>query len=376
MKEILDKNQFQSSNLHSDKMFFDISVALTICLAPFLIFLHLLFSENTNVFYFFGLEFIHKYPDNQVFAWSILISLIPFILTVIIFFTTQRIWRYFLLPLLVFLFIATLLVFTNYWEEHKYLFKLEGIIWAFFFIENLLFYDDLIFRKFRIQRFEISRKEIWEEIIYGRYDKLNRSVKDILMKRKFTSLNLYMCKIYYILQILNQKYPGEKKEPKICARGYSISWNDMYKGMSLLLISVLLLIYTLVPSGVEKIDIKLFEIGTFGFNSVQTLVWYALNRIALLILFVWCFIQCYDWWKWSLLSPIIFYSYQLWEIFIKMRIDELQNIVLLSPVLILLVIIHLLSKSIRRQLQAIHYKILIEKELEQRIKEAVNLRSD
>lgn len=353
-------------------MIFDIIVAVVICLAPFLIFLHLPFSENSNMFQFLGIEFIHKYPDNQVFVWSFLISFIPFLIVNIIFVTTRNVWRYFLLPLMVYLFISSLMVFTDYWQEYYYLLELEGLIWALFFLENLFFYDEKIFKKYRVWDFEMSTKDLLEEIIYRRYGKLNKRVTDILKSKNLTSLKLYLCKIYYLQEVLNQRSPEDKNEINVIVSKESPTGYNVLTGILISTFTGLLFAYTIVPTGLEKIDFQQFEIGSFGFETVRTFIWYTLSKISLLLLFTWYLYQCKQWWKWAMLSPIIFYTYQLWEVFIKMNIDELQNVLVLSPIFILLVIIHFHSKSIRSQLQTLYYKEFIKNELEKQIQEAVN----
>lgn len=372
MNKILGNNFFHWKFTSNDKMIFDIIVAVVICLAPFLIFLHLPFSENSNMFQFLGIEFIHKYPDNQVFVWSFLISFIPFLIVNIIFVTTRNVWRYFLLPLMVYLFISSLMVFTDYWQEYYYLLELEGLIWALFFLENLFFYDEKIFKKYRVWDFEMSTKDLLEEIIYRRYGKLNKRVTDILKSKNLTSLKLYLCKIYYLQEVLNQRSPEDKNEINVIVSKESPTGYNVLTGILISTFTGLLFAYTIVPTGLEKIDFQQFEIGSFGFETVRTFIWYTLSKISLLLLFTWYLYQCKQWWKWAMLSPIIFYTYQLWEVFIKMNIDELQNVLVLSPIFILLVIIHFHSKSIRSQLQTLYYKEFIKNELEKQIQEAVN----
>ena len=371
MNRILNNNFFHLKFTRNVKMIFDIKVAVAICLAPFLIFLHLPFSENSNMFQFLGLEFIHKYPDNQVFVWSFLISFIPFLIVNIIFVTTRSVWRYFLLPLMVYLFISSLMVFTDSWQEYYYLLEPEGLIWALFFLENLFFYDEKIFKKYRVWDFEMSTKDLLEEIIYERYGKLNKRVIDVFESKNFTSLKLYLCKIYYLQEVLNQKSPEEKKEINVVTLKESTSGSIVFAGILIGVITGLLFAYTIIPTGLDKIDFQQFEIGSFGFETVRTFVWYTLSKISLLLLFTWYLFQCKQWWKWSMLSPIIFYTYQLWEVFIRMSIDELQNILVLSPIFILLIIIHFHSKSIRSHLQTLYYKDLVKYELEKQIQEAV-----
>lgn len=376
MENIYITNYWRNSGLHKSKVFYDIKIALIICLLPFLIFSHLFFSEGSDVFHFLNIGYHHKYADNQVFAWSFLISIIPLLLTLIIYYNTNKGWRYFLIPTLITLFLSSIIVFTNTWEEHYYVLKLEGQIWVLFFLENLFFYDNMIFKKYRMWKLRIYRKELWDEMIYGNYDKLNRKIKEILLSKDLTSLQHYICRIYYMLQILNRKAPGFFFEIPMERSEDRFRKPDLVKGAFVIGITLLLFAHTIVPKNMLTIEFQSFEIGSFGFNSVHTFIWYSSHRLSLLILFLWCFFQSEHWWRWSLLSPIIFYTYQLWELFIRVRIDEIQNIIYLSPILLLIVLIHLISKSIRKQLQTYQYKAMIENELEARIKEAGKLRND
>ena len=213
-------------------------------------------------------------------------------------------------------------------------------------------------------------------MVYGNYGKINRKVKEILLSKELTSLQHYICRIYYILQIINRKTPRYLFEFPMERSEYKFKKPDMRKGLIMIGLTSLLFVHTLVPNNIFSIEILNFEIGSFGFNSVHTFVWYASHRLSLLILFSWCFIQSEQWWRWSLLSPIIFYSYQLWELFIKVRIDEIQNVLYLSPILLLIVLIHFISKSIRKQFQTYQYKVLIENELEAQIEEACKLQNN
>jgi len=305
-----------------------------------------------------------------------LVSVIPFVLALIIYLTTTKWWRYFLLPILTVLFLSSIIVFTNSWEEHNYILKIEGQIWVLFFLENLFFYDYKLFKKQRACTLRIYRKDIWDEMVYGNYGKLNRKVKEILLSKDLTSLHHYICRIYYILQILNRKTPGYLIEIPIDRSEFKFKTPDLGKGVLIIGVTLLLFIHTLVPKNLSTIEFLSFEIGSFGFNSVHTFVWYASHRLALLILFSWCFVHSEQWWRWSLLSPIIFYAYQLWELFIKMRIDEVQNILYLSPILLLIILIHLISQSIRKQYQTYQYRDLIENELEAGIEEAGKIRNN
>ncbi|MGB5821342.1 MAG: hypothetical protein WBG90_17790 [Saonia sp.] len=109
--------------------------------------------------------------------------------------------------------------------------------------------------------------------------------------------------------------------------------------------------YLLIPEGQEVLDFGWFNIGNYGFNDVRIFLWYVYIKLFVLIpLCIW-FITSTNWWRYSLFSPIIIYTYQLWEAVqdeIEL-VDETAYLDALPIILLLLFFLLILSHFIRYQ---------------------------
>jgi len=75
------------------------------------------------------------------------------------------------------------------------------------------------------------------------------------------------------------------------------------------------------------------EIGSNGFNSVETNVWFYSNKLIPLILLICWFFTSKDWWYHILIIPIATYAFQLFElIFSEDSSIDTENIWWLIPV--------------------------------------------
>jgi hypothetical protein len=223
---------------------------------------------------------------------------------------------------------------------------------------------------------EIKSKELLGEIFYNNYGKLNRKAEEVLKSEQTIPLSNYLCRVYLLLEIFNKKATGELSTLYNQKSGENFQRSDL-KSIFLLLVGTLLLfVYNLVPLSIENISILNIEIGDFGFNSLHTFVWYSFFRLSLIIILLWCYSQINFWWRWAMLSPIVFYTYQFFEIFLTMGIDELGNIIHLSPILLLvLFVMFIVWRSSSKEYLAKRYKELVKYELESKISEISKDRS-
>ncbi|MEJ2585244.1 MAG: hypothetical protein P8Z38_09440, partial [Robiginitalea sp.] len=80
------------------------------------------------------------------------------------------------------------------------------------------------------------------------------------------------------------------------------------------------------------------------------------------------------WWRWAILSPIIFYSYQFWESFQPVEtVDGSGNLNVFPLVFLTILGVFLLSKVIRRIFINLDYQAFLEEELERSIGELSKL---
>ena len=138
--------------------------------------------------------------------------------------------------------------------------------------------------------------------------------------------------------------------------------------------SLLLFIDNFIPPGDQSVNLGGIIIGSFGFQDVKTFSWYISQKFALCIItIIWLF-SCVSWWRWAILSPIIFYSYQFWESFQPVyAVDGQGNLNILPYVFLTILGVLLLSKVIRRFSINLDYQALLEEELDKSIGELSRL---
>lgn len=80
------------------------------------------------------------------------------------------------------------------------------------------------------------------------------------------------------------------------------------------------------------------EIGSNGFNSIETNIWFYSNKLIPLILLICWFFTSKDWWYHILIIPIATYAFQLFElIFSEDNVIDTENIWWLLPVCMVVV---------------------------------------
>ena len=139
--------------------------------------------------------------------------------------------------------------------------------------------------------------------------------------------------------------------------------------MTILLLA-LLVIHNAIPRNISVINLGNFEIGSFGFIDIGTLVFYSSQKLVLGILsIIWLIFNPY-WWRWAILSPIIFYSYQFWESFQSTyEIESAGNLSVFPLVFLKIGGVFLLSRVIRRISINLDYKAFLEAELDKSLGE-------
>ncbi len=80
------------------------------------------------------------------------------------------------------------------------------------------------------------------------------------------------------------------------------------------------------------------EIGSNGFNSIETNIWFYSNKLIPLVLLICWFFTSKDWWYHILIIPIATYAFQLFElIFSEDNVIDTENIWWLLPVCMVVV---------------------------------------
>ncbi len=87
------------------------------------------------------------------------------------------------------------------------------------------------------------------------------------------------------------------------------------------------------PNAHGPISILGIEIGSNGFNSIETNIWFYTNKVIPLILLICWFFTSKDWWYHILIIPIATYAFQLFElVFSEDAVIDTENIWWLLPI--------------------------------------------
>jgi hypothetical protein len=118
-----------------------------------------------------------------------------------------------------------------------------------------------------------------------------------------------------------------------------------------------------IPPGQNSLSFLGFTIENEGFDDVLNLIWFLCLKIMVLIpLCIW-YITCQSWWKYAILSPIILYAFQIWEIFQDSTIlDAYGNIRAFPSVFVVVVVVVSLSIAVqyRSKILDLHQGIKLE----------------
>jgi len=96
--------------------------------------------------------------------------------------------------------------------------------------------------------------------------------------------------------------------------------------------------YFPTEESVESMDFLWFTIGKFGFQNVESHVWFFLTKfIPLYLLAIW-FFTCKHWWYHIILIPLVMYAFQIFELYVsETDVVDSKNILWLLPICIVVI---------------------------------------
>ena len=335
----------------------DVLIAIAIAVLPFLVYTHLLFSNDLKVILLFGIKYYHSFSSNSTFVWYLLKDIIPFTLLLIWFATLSMRWKY----LIVFLFI----LYLN--NILKYLFELYGeyIFYPFYF-ENypitikvliispiicLIFYLDFFyFKYYRKRLLEISFKSLISRSIKNSNNIYRENLESLIEKRdKITRAN-------YLQKIFNAKLMLEDRLKKNVKTTTSPLNKSRYRinfivSSTLVFTTLLWFIPYLIPEK-QVWNIGIIKVYNHGFSNVQIFLWFLIRKLIIIIPMVLWFLTCQQWWKYAILSPIILYSFQLWEATQDIvSLDAAGNIRAFPAIFCVVLLLLVISKAIKYRVE-------------------------
>lgn len=332
--------------LWNRKYTYDLVKSLSIVIIPFLLSLHLLFDDidGQRTFSILGIQFRHYFINDQVFIWSILVRLIPILLFLLWFLTSSYRWRYFILlplsPFVLSFFDAIIKGGLNIYQS---------VLTVLIFIIILLLLDNKIRRKFILtQRFNESQKISLSKNYKSFYYRLKYFFDKNLKSQSQYETKDQVKKLQNLKTILDRKFI----EQNILGDYSRLDKSTVnFICILLCLIPLLFYIHLLIPKGKTLLDIGITSISSNGFRDVSTFIWYMNLKICIIISISIWFVTCFEWWRYSILCPIILFTYQLWEVLKAdvILIDEDEYIESLPYIFIVLLVLFFLSNSIKYQ---------------------------
>ncbi|WP_394748734.1 hypothetical protein [Spongiimicrobium salis] len=329
----------------SFKYIWDIGVILVLLVLPFVLYLHIFFSEKTNVLSLFGYAYVHPYKDNSVFIWVVLMHVMPMLLLLIWYFNTRYWWRHFILfPLFVitYTFMKDTFVYPDFIQEHIIVF---AAITTTVFLLLIRFLNAYSFRKIKVTpiKLNIGSKEFYYAIV-------NRMRTQFV--RKPEEDREYLKNLLYTQSLLeseiNDTIIGDGLQFKKRRRVDFVIIVIM-----IVIIPILFLFHKTISANEMSIDLYFICIESYGFPQVSIFMWYLGIKLAsLIILFIW-FSTSKDWWRYALLSPLIIFTFQLWRSTMddnpNSSVDEIAYIKALPTILLVVLALFIISRAVKYQ---------------------------
>ena len=343
----------------------DVLLAGVITFLPFLIYVHLIFDTSQEELVIFGLQVHHRFLSNEEFIWNIMLKIIPIFLFCLWFITTNYKWRHLILiPITVYFdsFIRYTFLSNKYSE-------FEGVIFSVPANLLLLFLLMVMARFYQIKYGDDIRWVRISKILSFESKKNFMAANEFIDRAKEKSVENINGKYFQNLMLLKDYLEQQFLSPKELKSDIRINKKFVYLIITALLsIPVLFNLHRFVPDNVKHLDLKIISISSYGFPSVDILVWLLFLKLTFLIsLSIW-FITCQYWWKYAILSPIILVSYQIWEMFQDVRyIDAWGNLRAFPFILFNIVTLLVLSNYIKYEFKVSDLQEAISRELDEMI---------
>ncbi|MCO5723584.1 hypothetical protein [Robiginitalea marina] len=357
----------------------DATIALIVLTLPFLIFIHLLFDPLSKEYIILGQTINHGFPDNQVFIWYILNSIIAFAYLILLFITSYGKWRFLLLPCACYfpcnlISMYAVLDSNSYWD---YMFSIPGIFSMLMVVSIILLFDNLFKKHILTYYIEITFYQMIREIVFSWNTKLNYQIKSFIKKKPTFSLREYLIRAYYLQEMAEQlKNEGREDTSDLNVVKTLKKKSSIFFTVVIVMTTVFFFLEGFLPRNSKTLNIGGLVIESYGFEDVTTLVWYTSQKAFLVSALIIWFITSPYWWRWAILSPLIFYTYQFWEAFQpETQIESAGTLNVFPLVFATITLVLLISRIVRTHSITMDYKALLERELDHGITELSNLKN-
>ena len=357
------KSYSGKSNFKIKKLRFDLSCALIVCLLPYLFLVHLFFDREDNKFQIFGEIFIHGYRNNMTMVWFFTTYLTATLLLIIFYWNTQARWRYFLLPVILSEFVSFLNVIYFSMDYYQLVISYQGCFWIITLTTVILSLDKFCFRPYSTTIIKIRVKDFLLGFSQNRMNRVISKAQETIALKKEFSIKTYLYQVYHIKAII------EANELKYAKNNinYNLKLN-LLMGLGILVLTLLLFADTVFPIKSKYVDIFGLRIDSFGFNNIESFLWYFSRKVVMILLLILWLFDSRHWWRWVILSPLILYTYQFWEIFTsELALEGFSNMVLIPLVVVTITGVLSIIKYIKKNNIAKNMSEMLNLELEDSI---------
>ena len=342
--------------------------------APFFIYLHLFFDDESVSTTILGFKYDHAPSSTQYIIWLLITELTAFTLLILMFFSIDQKWKYVLfLPLSCYLLDITGLSGLYIDVDSKVLIIQITVISVFAAV--LIKLDQSIYKMKRTRSLIFKLKTLIHMYFNNSYFKeILPQYKGETQNEEFTNIRdinkLYHRKLY-IKNLIDRYAFGDYFIKPIRGKWLSAFWIIL-----ILFSSSLRIAYGYIPRGIPTYEVGPLTIHANGFLDASLFFRFISLKIMILVPLVVWYLNSNFWWRYALLSPIILYMYQFWESFQDIyNLDAYGNIKVFPLVLVSILLVLALSHVVRQQSRTLDAYEQISLEIDRLIKKLSKERS-
>jgi len=339
----------------------DTIIALAIIVIPFVNYTHLWFSNEENKIYFLNEVFEHKYLHNEVFVWTFLNSLLPFLLLLLTLYFTYSFWRYLLLPLIILYVFSIISIFKINTGVIDLLFSVHGLLITLCCVALILFLDHIFFRIQRREVVQIELVDLWSKNNRFKKSTILNEITTLRKNKVAVPSSLYLKKIFHLKNLL-------KSNLRIGVVNPLNSMKPGYSKIEVTIAFVLICITALwffpykIPEGVTEVQFMGITMGSNGFNDFSMFFWYASRKFMVVVFLAIWYVSCPYWWKFAIIAPLGIFLFQFYESFQDVtHLESFGNLRVLPIVILTILNIISISKLVKLETTLLsHYSSLVE----------------
>lgn len=361
------ENNYKNNYLWNNRFAWDLITAIAIVLLPTLLYTHLFFDNEDSTIISLGyFTYDHGFGSLQGFIWFVLSMLIPLLLFIIWFFKCPYQWKYFILsPIGLFSYLLLWDLFPiNVIAFSEKLFYEIPVVILFLIVLILL---DIYISKIKPNEFysEINARNNFQLKYKHLYIQLNDYLFKLKLNKEHYAGHYYLKKLYSVKQTIQLEFTNPSS---INQKNKNFRYTfEIVSCIVLLIIPIFFYSHSYIPREAITYNFGWFNLHDFGFIRVSTFMLYLNLKVCVVIpLMIW-YISCQNWWRNSLLAPIILYTYQIWETIKNADStvsDKFELVKALPAIIFILTLLLYLSYLIKYRYKIIDVYELLNKEIE------------